>query len=132
VVLSNRQLAGDASSEDRLFALLSYLIGIIVPIIVLVTDRKNRPFNRLHAINSLGLSIVWIVWVVIYCVLSLCIGFVLQNSLGGILGTLLSCVFGLSVLGYLALIIYYMIMAYQGNYFDIPVITNFARQQRWI
>jgi uncharacterized membrane protein len=134
LVASNRQLAADADDQDRLMALLAYLIGIIMPLVILLSDMKNRPFRRFHAVNSLGLSVAYLVVIFIVCICGIILQIAGGNVPGvGLVGSLVfSCLFPLVGLAYLALLIWYMVLAYQGNYFDIPVITNFCRRQGWL
>lgn len=50
---------GEATDSDRLMALLAYIIGFVVPIIILLTDARNRPFQRYHAVQALALDVAW-------------------------------------------------------------------------
>lgn len=132
LVASNQQLAGDADDQDRLFGLLCYIFALIVPLIVLLSDMKNRPFRRFHAVNALGMDAVYAVLVVLLCCCSTVGGVVLSNANLGFVSLLGNCVFGILFLAVIGLRIWYAVLAYQGNYFDIPFLTNILRQQRWI
>ncbi len=46
--------------------------------------------------------------------------------------TQIGCITPLLGLAAFALFLYYGIQAYQGNYFEIPWVTAFARQQGWL
>jgi uncharacterized membrane protein len=107
--------AEEAGDSDRLMALLAYLIGIIVPLIILLTDMKNRPFQRYHAVQAL---VAQVALTVVFFALGLI--------------PIIGCIAPLLGLAAFALFIYYAIQAYQGYYFEIPVVTAFARQQGWI
>src|SRR3712207_5229728 len=53
-----------ATPDDRLIALLSYLtqvfIPLVMPVIVLLSESsKTRPFQRYHAVQSLGLALLF-------------------------------------------------------------------------
>jgi uncharacterized membrane protein len=101
----------DITSDDKLWALLSYLIPIIVPIIVLLMDdKKNRPFIKAHAMQAL-------VWGVVYGVISGILSFLFIGICLGLI-----C-YGVSI--------YWGIKAYQGEYVNIPVITDFCKKQGW-
>ncbi len=104
----------DVTSDDRLWALLAYILTPLVPIIILLMeDKKNRPFLKAHNSQALALGVVeWVINIV----------------LGIISFGILGCVIGLV---FLALNIYYGVQAYNGKTFEIPVITNFIRQQGW-
>lgn len=116
---------GDITDNDKLMALLAYLIAVIVPLIILLSEEmKKRAFQRYHAIQSLGLSAACILYEIVACLL-----YTLLTTLSaGILG------FCLWILWFLPLIpmIYYAIKAYQGEYVEIPVLTNFMKQQGWL
>jgi uncharacterized protein len=104
-------LSTDATSDDKLWAMLCYIIPIIVPIIVLLMeDKKNRPFIRAHAMQALA-------WAIVYGVISGILAFIIVGA----------CLAGLCWL----LSIYWGIQAYGGKYVNIPVLTNFVKNQGW-
>jgi uncharacterized protein len=99
----------DATSDDRLWAALAYFFSPIVPIILMfMEDKKNRPFIKAHLMQAL---ITGIALAIIVMVTS---PFTLGCS---------------SLLWFLLLIP--AIKAYGGNMVEIPVISNFVRQQGW-
>lgn len=103
---------GEISSDDKLWALLSYLIGIIVPaIVLLMEDKKSRPFIKYHAVQALALQLVVFIG-------SFILSFVIIGACTGVLGFIY--------------MIYLAIKAYQGEYVVIPVITDFCKKQGWI
>lgn len=108
---------GDITPNDKLMAALSYPIPIVAIVILLVEDMKNRPFQRYHAIQSLGVNVaLWIVISILACVLGLI--------------TAGLCAVGPGVLWLVTL--YWAYLAYQGAYFEIPWLTQFMKQQRWL
>jgi uncharacterized membrane protein len=115
----------ELTSNDRLWAALSYLLTPIVPIIVLVMDEvKNRPFPRYHAIQSLGLFAAIIAYTIVaFIVLTVCS----VVTLG-----LAACVLWILFLLPVIPVIIYTIQAYQGQYIVIPWLTNFMIQQGWL
>ncbi len=101
----------EVSSDDRLWALLAYLIPIIIPIIILLMeDKKNRPFLKAHTFQALILGIVLIVVASILALIPI-----------------VGC---FSPLIYILLIVY-AVKAYRGEYINIPVITSFVKNQGW-
>ena len=104
-------MSTDITSDDKIWAALGYPIFPIAIIMLLMEDKKKRPFIKFHAVQALAINVV--VWVV-----------------GLILGVtvILAC---LSLVLWL-LLLWPAILAYQGKYFDIPVITKFIRGQHWI
>jgi uncharacterized protein len=103
---------GEVTSDDKLWSLLSYLIAPIVPIIVLLMeDKKSRPFIKYHAMQALVLSLV------IY-IGSAILSFVFVGICTGLAGAVY--------------LIYLAVKSYQGEYVVIPVVTDFCKKQGWI
>ncbi len=93
----------EITQDDKLWALLSYIFSPLIGIIVLlIEDKKNRPFIKYNAAVSIIL---------------------------GVLGILLSwaCI-GILVWFYA---IYLGIKSYQGEWVEVPVISDFVRNQGW-
>jgi len=109
--MAQQPMSTDITSDDKIWAALGYPIFPIAIIMLLMEDKKKRPFIKFHAVQALAINVV--VWVV-----------------GLILGVtvILAC---LSLVLWL-LLLWPAILAYQGKYFDIPVITKFIRGQHWI
>ena len=51
----------EITSNDKLMAALSYPIGIVAIVILLVEDMKSRPFQKYHAVQALAVNVVLIV-----------------------------------------------------------------------
>jgi uncharacterized membrane protein len=93
------------SSDDRLFAALAYFFSPLVPVIILFApDKKERPFIKAHNAQALAMGIVYIV--------------VTAGTIG------CGSIFWLVML-------YWAYKAYQGEYIEIPVISEFVRNQGW-
>lgn len=101
------------TSDDKLWALLAYVFTPIVPVIVLLLeDKKDRPFIRAHNAQAL----VW----------------GLFNLVAGtILSTVLFFCFGAPSILIWAVGVYWGIKAYQGEHVNIPMITDFVKNQGW-
>jgi len=102
---------GDITSDDKLWAALAYVFSPLVPIIILLMEeKKKRPFIAAHNMQALVFGIAWNVIIV------------------PIIATV---TFGCGAI--LVLFpIYYGYKAYQGEYVTIPVITNFVKNQGWV
>jgi len=93
----------EITQDDKLWALLSYifcpLIGIIV---LLMEDKKSRPFIKYNAVVSIVLGVLFVVlsWA--------CIGVLVW---------------------FYAL--YLGVKSYQGEWVEVPVISDFVRNQGW-
>jgi uncharacterized membrane protein len=99
-------MTGDITSDDKLWALLAYVFSPISPIIImLMADKKDRPYLKAHNVQAL---IVGIITVVIGAVTFGCVA---------ILGLIYQ--------------IYCGIQAYNGKAVVIPLITDFVKNQGW-
>ncbi len=118
---------GEITANDKLMAAISYPIPIVAIIILLVEDMRSRAFQKFHAVQALAANIaLWIIIVGGSCLLSVILG-AITAFLGGV-GAL--CGWLLFLLWFITL--YWAYLAYQGKYFDIPVITNFIKNQGWV
>ena len=102
----------DITDDDKLWSLLSYIFTPLIPILMLLLeDKKARPFIKYNAMQAL-------VFGVFYVILSTLLSFVF-----------IGCIIGVACLGYS---IYLGIKAYGGEYVEIPVVTDFCKNQGWI
>jgi uncharacterized membrane protein len=104
----------ELSSDDKLWAALSWIpwVGWILAVIALLIEpQKNRPFVRFHAVQAIGANII-------LGILSMVLG----------ITVILACIAPLLWL----ITIYPAIKAYQGEYLEIPWLTDFCRGQDWI
>lgn len=106
------QASNDVSSDDKLWAALGYPIPIISIVVLLMEDKKNIPFLRFHAVQSIAVNIA--IWVLIILLITVTFG------LGGICAPLLWLV-----------TLWPAYDSFQGNYTEIPVITKFLKGQGW-
>ncbi len=108
----NPQPVVGITDDDKLWALLSWIFSPIVPIIVLLLeDKKVRPFIKYNAIQALVVSVV---------------GYSISAILSAVV---VGCFTGLALLVY---VIYLAIQSYQGNWITVPVVTDFCVNQGWI
>jgi len=114
--MSSQSMGGsEATSDDKLWGALSYLpfVGWIIAIVMLLMeDKRARPFIKFNAIQALVLDVVL---VLVYMLVSLV-------SFG--------------ILGLCAWIIFLIPLwpayeAYGGKSSQIPVISNLIRSQGW-
>ena len=125
-MLTNRRLATDLVENDKLMAGLAYFLTPIVPVIILLVDTmKVRPFQRYHAVQALGFFVVG------YVIGGVVLGIIFAVCSAITLGLAALCLW---IIFFLPLIpaIYYAMIAYQGNYFEIPMVTQFMIQQGWL
>jgi uncharacterized membrane protein len=105
--------SASATSDDKLWAALAYVFTPIVPVILLLMeDKKNRPFIKQHNAQALAWAVALFVII-----------FVLSIVTFG----LITCIAPLAWIPQL----YWAYQAYQGKSVTIPFITNFVKQQGW-
>ena len=100
--------SAEVSDDDRLWAALAWiplspLWPIIAIIMLLIEDKKDRPFIRYNAILALATGVVGIVLSVF------CVGILILLAM-----------------------FYFAFKAYQGEKVRIPVLTDFAENQGWV
>ena len=104
----------EVSDDDKLWAMLGWIpwVGVILAIIALLVEpQKDRPFVRFHAVQAIGGAIIIGV-----------ASFILA------LVPLIQCITPL--LGLVT--IYPAIKAYQGEWLELPWLTEFCKGQGWI
>lgn len=97
----------EVTSDDRLWAALSWipispLWPIVAIVLLLVEDKRDRPFIKYHAILSLLTGLVGIL------LSFLCVGIIIILAM-----------------------FYFAYKAYQGEMVRIPILTDFAENQGW-
>ena len=100
----------DITQDDRLWAALSWipispLWPIFAIIALLMDDKKDRTFIRYNAVLSLATGVILIPLSIVTC--------------------------GCAALIYVVFF-YWAYLAYQGQTVEIPVVTDFARNQGWV
>ena len=102
--MSQAPVSPDVTSDDKLWAALSYVVVIIAIVVLLMEDKKNRPYIKFNAVQSI-------------------VAFVLITVIATI-------TFGCGSILYLVLL-WWAYQAYQGQDVKIPVISDFIRNQGW-
>ncbi len=111
--MSEQILDPNITSDDKLWAALGYPIPVIPIIVLLMEEKKDRPFIKFHAVQSLVFNVA--LWVLITIFTMVTIG-----------------------LGALCVPLIWLITlwpaydAYQGNYTQLPLITDFVKSQGWV
>jgi uncharacterized protein len=106
----SEQFDAGITSDDKLWAALSYIFFPIVGILILLMeDKKSRPFLKYHAVQSIAVTVL--MWVVLPIIAAITFG------CGGFL---------------VFVVFYWAYKAYQGEYVEIPVITGFLKGQGWV
>jgi len=99
----------EISSDDKLWAALAYFFAPIVSIIILLMDdKKDRPFIKAHNVQALVAGIVMSIIIVPIAAITLGCGSIIYLIMW-----------------------YWAYKAYQGEYINIPVITDFVKNQGW-
>ena len=116
--------------DENIAALLSYVFGWVSGLIFFLIEKDSR-LVRFHAMQSLLFNVlVGIVAIVLWIILF--VFFLIASQVSGVMTTLLTLV---STLIWIVLIIaalvgavMCLIKAYQGQYFKLPIIGNFAEK----
>jgi uncharacterized membrane protein len=102
------QQTSDVTSDDKLWAALSYVFPLFAILALVMEDKKARPFIKAHAMQALVAGV----------------------AIGVIAVVLGSFTFGCGTLVYLVMW-FWAYKAYQGELITIPVVTDFVKNQGW-
>lgn len=101
----------EISDDDRLWTMLSYILSPIVPIILLlIPEKRERPFLKAHVAQSLVFGVA------VYLISAL-FGGIILGTIIRIAGFVFEIMWGLA--------------ANRGEYVTIPVITDLCKKQGW-
>lgn len=107
---------GMITDDDKLWAALSLAIPIVGLIALLMEDKKERPFIKHAAVNGLAVAVAT---------------FIVTFVLGFI--PIINCVAGLLGLGvFVYMIIQAVTKTYNGEWVEIPFISDFVKGQGWV
>jgi len=116
------------SENEKLLSGLSYLSQMLVPAvfpaILLFTDESKRStFVKHHAVQSLALLVVAVVYEIVAAIV---------YAVGVAVAPCLTCLLWvLFVLPVVPLVIY-GVRAFQGKQVEIPYVTKFLRDNKWL
>ena len=122
--MTQQSVQSEPTSDDKLWSALGYPIPLIALIMLLLEDKKKRPFIKFHAVQALAVFVVFV------------LGEIAVSILGSILSAmhigLVSAIFGCLTPFLWLVLLWPAYLAYQGKYFEIPVITKLIRDQHWV
>ena len=124
--------AGKSSTglDENIAALLSYVFGWVSGLIFFLMEKDSR-LVRFHAMQSILLGaaaiVIFVVFWIVAVVSSLVVGYI-SGILGGIVWIVMMLVGGALGIGIFVAAIISLIKAYQGQYFKLPVIGNYAEK----
>jgi len=102
--MSQAPMNAEITQDDKLWAMLSYVIPLIAIVVLFMEDKKNRPYIKFNAVQSLVATVV--------------------------LSILATVTFGCGSILFLVLF-WWGYQAYQGQDVKIPMISDFIRNQGW-
>jgi uncharacterized membrane protein len=97
---------GEVTQDDKLWALLSWVFWPLAIVVLLMEDKKSRPFLKYNAVVALA------------------VGVVVQLVIGTIT---VGCGAGLAWI----YMIYLGLQAYKGEWVEVPFFSDFVRKQGW-
>jgi uncharacterized membrane protein len=96
----------DITQDDKLWSLLSWLFWPVALIMLLMDDKKARPFIKYNAVLSLAYAVP------MYVVGTITVGCLLV------------------VMGIYAIVL--AVKAYQGEWVTVPFLSDFVKKQGWV
>jgi len=116
--------------DENIAALLSYVFGWVSGLIFFLIEKESR-LVKFHAMQSILLNVVIavtgiVLWIVTFVLVL--VGTQLPGFLGTILSLLVTLIWIAYSIGLLIAWIMCLIKAFQGQYFKLPIIGNFAEK----
>ena len=111
--MTNQSVSPDITSDDKLWAALGYPIPLVPIIALLMDDKKERQFIKYHAVQSLVFNIA--LWIIIFIFSAVTLG----------IGAICAPIIWLVTL-------WPAYDSYQGKYTELPIISNFIKNQGWV
>ena len=109
--------------DANIAAGLSYIVGWITGLIFFFTEKQNR-FVRFHAMQSILFSVALTVFYIVLNIVNIALAFTNVPFIG-----MLFTLAGFLVsLGAFVAWIFLLINAFQGKYFKLPIIGNYAER----
>ncbi len=102
--MSQEQFSTGVSDDDKLWAMLCYLLPLLAIVALFMEDKKNRPYIKFNAVQSIVAAVA------VSIITSVTFG------CGGVLGFAF---------------FYWAYLAYQGQNVNIPFISDFIKNQGW-
>ena len=125
-------LAGKSSTglDENIAALLTYVFGWVSGLIFFLIEKDSK-LVRFHAMQSILFNVLsaivffigWIVTVIIVLIAS-----ALADVLGALSGLLAGLVWLIIIVGLLLTFVLLLVKAYQGKFFKLPFIGDFAEK----
>ena len=116
--------------DENVAALLSYVFGWVSGLIFFLIEKESR-LVRFHAMQSILYNVLIAVLSIVLWIISFVL-FLIGTQLPGILYTLVSLLMTLLwivfSIGLLIAWILCLVKAFQGQYFKLPIIGNFAEK----
>jgi len=115
--------AAGGDKDSNLMAALGYIIGLLA--IVLFFIKKEDKFVRFHALQAVLFSLAFFVIIVVVVIISVVAAFV--PGVGQVIGCVFTIIELVLLLAYVAADLYAAYMAYQGTWWELPVIGGIAK-----
>lgn len=111
--MSDEYPSTEITSDDKLWSAIGYPIPLISIIVLFMEDKKSRPFIKFHAVQSIAFNVV--LYILIFIVSLVTLGF------GAICAPLIWLV-----------TLWPAYDSFQGNFTELPFISNFIKNQGWV
>jgi len=118
VITDNEKLLGGLAYASQI------LIPGVMPAVLLISQETSKSkFLRYHAVHGLALLVATILYYIVA---------IIVNLIVSAFASCLLCLLWIAFLLPLPILLYYAIMAFQGKYTEIPWLTEFLRDNKWV
>lgn len=108
--------ASSSGLEPNIAGALSYVLTWLTGLIFLLIEKEDK-FVRFHAVQAIGLGVVWIAALIVASIIG-----AVSGTLGGLLGLLVW-------LTGIVIWLFMMFKAYQGQMVKLPIIGDIAEKE---
>lgn len=115
--------------DGNVASAIGYPVGILALVLVII-EKENR-FVRFHAIQSLLYGVAVVVVLIALMIVAMVLGLVasaLSSTLAVVVGLLGTLLYLGAILAYFGGLIYAAVKAYQGQWFKLPLVGDFAEK----
>lgn len=116
--------------DENIAALLSYIFGWVSGLIFFLIEKDSR-LVRFHAMQSILLNVsigitAFVLWIVVFILVI--VASQLADALGAVISILATLLWLVWLVGVLIAWILCLVKAFQGQYFKLPILGNFAEK----
>ena len=118
IITENEKLLGGLAYASQIL-----LPGVLPAVLLISKETSTSKFVRYHAVHGLALLVATILYYIVA---------IIVNVIVSAFASCLLCLLWIAFLLPLPVLLYYAVMAFQGKYAEIPWLTRFLSDNKWV